>query len=142
MKKTKFNNIEESKLVLGYIYYLNNKNKIVSKKALAYSVPEEDLIFCISSHEFQINQIDIQQLMYERVEENNNLYISIDNDTIFEYKKHIYPESNRKISMEELTELTPLLGKYMIDENFNDENNYTNRKKEVKQIIFKKSLFI
>ena len=142
MKKTKFNNIEESKLVLGYIYYLNNKNKVVSKKALAYSVPEENLMFCISSHDFKVGEVDIQELMYEKVEENDNLYISLNSSTIFEYKKHIYPESKRKISIEELGELTPLLGKYMIDENFNDENNYTNTKKEVKQIIFKKSLFI
>lgn len=142
MKKNKFNNIEESKLVLGYIYYLNSKNKVVSKKALAYNVPEENLVFCISTHDFQVGGVDIEQLMYEKIEEDNNLYVSLNSDTIFEYKKHIFPESKRKISIEELSELTPLLGKYMIDENFNDENNYTSRKKEVKQIIFKKSLFI
>ena len=144
MKKVEFNNIEENKFIMGYIHYKNNKNKLVYKKAIGYIVPEENLVFCISSHNFNNANNNLEDLMYERTELNENLYISQTNQNVFEIKKYIYPNSSRKVSNKVMGELIPLLEKYVLDEDFdlneklvedykNDTSN--NLKKDVKQLI-------
>ena len=116
MKNIEFNNICENKFVMGYIHYKNNKNKLVYKKAIGYIVPEEELIFCISSHDF--GQHEIEELTYEKSEQNEKLYCSLTSNEIFELKQYIYPESDKKISTKALMELIPLLEKYVLDEDF------------------------
>lgn len=147
MKKIEFNNIEENKFVMGYIHYRNNKNKIVYKKAIGYIVPEEDMIFCISSHDFGGNKIE--NLAYEKSEENETLYSSLIGNEIFELKQYIYPQSNKKISTKTLMELIPLLEKYVLDEDFEpskklqkEYHNDTGKKMktEIKQLMLKKAV--
>ena len=142
VKNLEFNNIEENKFVMGYIHYKNIKNKIVYKKAIGYIVPEEDLIFCISSHEY--GKHEFEELMYEKSDGNDMLYCSITSNEVFELKKYIYPDSDKKISAKALMELIPLLEKYVLDEDFEpsqrlkkDYNNDMGKKlkSEIKQLM-------
>lgn len=144
MKEIEFNNIEENKFIMGYIHYRNNKNKIVYKKAIGYIVPDEDLIFCISSHNLETFEQNIEDLVYEKSEQNEKLYISQSNGTVFELKQYIYPNSNKRISMNVLIELAPLLEKYILDEDFelNDrlvddykKGSSNQTKKEIKKLM-------
>jgi len=89
MKKTEFNNIEENKFVMGYIHYMNNKNKMIYKKAIGYIVPEENMLFCISSHNLSAGNQNIEDIMFEKYLDNEKLYISNINSAVFELKKYI-----------------------------------------------------
>lgn len=143
MKKIEFNNIEENKFVMGYIHYKNNKNKIVYKKALGYVVPEENLMFCISSHNLN-NSEALEKMMYEKLNDNEKLYVSMTDCNIFEFITYVFPDSNKKISTKVLYELIPLLEKYILDEDFEPDTTLRedyrkdtkhSLKKEVKQLL-------
>lgn len=147
MIKQEFNNIEENKFVMGYIHYKNNKNKLVYKKAIGYIVPEENLLFCISSHNFENIYENYESLVYERSKTNENLYFSSNTNSVFETKQYIYPNSKKKISTKVLMELIPLLEKYVLDEDFEPDTKLItdykkdtshNSKKEIKQLILDK----
>jgi len=151
MKKIEFNNIEENKFIMGYIHYKNNRNKLVYKKAIGYIVPEENLIFCISSHTFNNSNNNLEDMMYEQTELNEKLYTSAVSNSVFELKQYIYPNSNKKVSNKVMAELIPLLEKYILDEDFElnqklvtdyKKNTSNTLKKEVKQLMLKKVVTI
>ena len=155
MQKVEFN--EENKLVMGYMHYINNRNKVSYNKAIGYIDQESDIVYYFYPTDTK-TEIEEQGQKYDipvfnsieciKSDNSESLYIcdTDDNLKIFELKHIIFPDSKEKLTDKKLYQLLVMLNqeKYGLNEDFEPseklQNEYENDTGKIQKSTIKKIL--